>query len=255
MSFFSGIEDLVGDVSGWISKAGIPMHPWAIYLLLLSTILLVVVLFVRKQFIRKKKKGEALIIVGLCNSGKSALFGRLSSGEFPSTVTSMKANDTTIPISGTTLKNPIRVIDYPGHDRLREGLTKLLPKAAGIIFMVDANGDEDTLRKSADLLYVLFTDKHLYNNQVPFHIACNKSELLTSKPVETIQNIIERELNEVRSSRTAAPGQEDQENDIYLGIEKETFTLSQLPFPVTFAPCSVKNNDLKELKLFINGLM
>jgi len=250
-----GIGDLASDVSNWITNAGFPIDPWAIYLMLISTFVFVAVLFLRKVFFRKKMKGDILLIAGLCNSGKSALFGRLSSGEFLSTVTSMKANDNTIRIAGTTLQKPIRVIDYPGHDRLREGLTKLLLKVAGVIFMVDANAEDETLRKSADLLYVLFTNKHLYNNQVPFHVACNKSEMLTCKPIEDIQNIIENELNEVRSSRTAAPGQEDQENEIYLGIEKEKFTLSQLPFPVTFESCSVKNNDIKKILQFVDGLM
>jgi len=193
--------------------------------------------------------------VGLCSTGKSALFGLLSSGNFPSTVTSMKANDSTIRIAGTSLKNPMRVVDYPGHDRLREGLLKLLPSVAGVIFMVDANADDETLKKSADLLYALFTDKFLYNNEIPFHIACNKSEMITSKSVEHIQTIIEEELNAVRSSRTAAPGQEEQENQVYLGIEKEKLSLSQLPFPVTFSTCSVKNGNTKEILKFISGLL
>jgi len=167
----------------------------------------------------------------------------------------MRPSDSIIRIAGTSLKNPIRVIDYPGHDRLREGLTKLLPSVAGIIFMVDANADDVTLKKSADLLYALFTDKFLYNNEVPFHIACNKSEMMTSKSVEHIKTVIEEELNAVRSSRTAAPGQEEQENQIYLGIEKEQLSLSQLPFPVTFGSCSVKNGDTKEILKFISGLL
>ena len=34
--------------------------------------------------------------------------------------------------------NPVRVIDVPGHPRLRPKLDEFLPQAAGIVFVVDA---------------------------------------------------------------------------------------------------------------------
>uniref|UniRef100_A0A6B2LNJ9 Signal recognition particle receptor subunit beta n=1 Tax=Arcella intermedia TaxID=1963864 RepID=A0A6B2LNJ9_9EUKA len=150
------------------------------------------------------------------------------------------------------MKKPVRVIDYPGHHRLRTGLTPLIRNAACIVFMVDANSDAETLTKCSDLLYELLTNAFVYNNAIPLLVACNKSEMTTSKGVDHIKSLLESELNEVRSSRTATPGM-DQENEIFLGVENEKLVFSQIPVPIQFIGCSVKNNEIKELLSFIEN--
>jgi len=128
---------------------------------------------------QKKKRGDVLLIAGSSNSGKTVLNGRLVSGNLWPTVTSMKEMVSTLVVGKK--KTKIRVLDYPGHFRLREGLNKFLPDIGGIIYLVDANSGEDNIKRSADLLYFLFTEKNIYNNQVPFFIACNKSDMHTAK--------------------------------------------------------------------------
>jgi len=253
--FIYGVESLVEDISSFLSGYGLPLQPWIIYVSFVSFFVFFVFFLIRGRT-RHSRKGDTLFILGLSNSGKSALFGRFCSGEFPNTVTSIKSHESTVVIPGLVKKkkSAIHIVDYPGHERLREGLHKLLPSALGVIFMVDANADTETLKKSSDMLYMLLTNKHIYNNEIPVHIACNKSEMLTSKPLASIQSILEDELNEVRSSRVAAPGQDEQENQIFLGTEKRKFTFSELPFPVNFGTCSVKSNDLKKILEFIDSL-
>jgi len=73
------------------------------------------------------------------------------------------------------------------------------------------------------------------------------------KNEDIVKDILERELNEVRDSRTATPGQEEQ-TDIFLGTEKQKLTFSQLPYSIAFGSCSAKNNDIQNLKHFMNNV-
>eukprot|EP01126_Amoeba_proteus_P000322 TRINITY_DN100_c0_g1_i7.p1 TRINITY_DN100_c0_g1~~TRINITY_DN100_c0_g1_i7.p1 ORF type:complete len:164 (-),score=39.13 TRINITY_DN100_c0_g1_i7:161-652(-) len=133
------------------------------------------------------------------------------------------------------------LVDFPGHHRLREGLKQHLLNTGMIIFVVDANATKPVFMSDADYLYTLFTDSYVNETQVPFCIACNKSDLLTALPKEEIKLILERELNEIRASQMAQPGREELQDKIFLGIEGEKFSMDHVPFPVQFVQISVKD--------------
>jgi len=198
------------------------------------------------------KKGNAVLLLGISDSGKTAMFYQLRNGTFPETLTSLKENVDTINFTrddGTT--KSVRVIDFPGHHRFRQSLSQFLAQAEKLVFVINANADDAILRKSAGYLYDVFTNPVVSKNQLPVFIACNKSELVTARPKEYIQKAVEMELNELRRSRTATPGQAEQDGEVYLGIEGEQFKLDHLSFPVTLAEVSAKDGSLEAVKSFI----
>jgi signal recognition particle receptor subunit beta len=212
----------------------------------------VVILFLLKLALswtsKQRRTARDILILGCCDSGKTSLFLKLCSPEAVSngsTVSSQKPNETTASIILENTPTQVKVIDYPGHNRLRDGVQKYLNDVAGIIFLVDANVDRPEFTKSADLLYYLFTDKTINKYQIPIHIACNKSEMLTHRKAENIKEILESELSLIRDSQSSQPGrQEVDEQPIYLGIEGQQFKMDQLEFDVQFSNISIKDDNL-----------
>lgn len=95
-------------------------------------------------------------------------------------------------IKDTTKK--VHIVDVPGHQRLRSHLRDYLPIAAGIVFVVDAVEVENQLRLTAEYLFDLFTDKKINSSQLPFLIACNKNDILTSKSPSQVKSLLEKEM-------------------------------------------------------------
>ena len=45
---------------------------------------------------------------------------------------------------------PVHIIDVPGHPRLKPKLDEVLPKAAGVVFVVDAQDFLSSMQASAE---------------------------------------------------------------------------------------------------------
>eukprot|EP01128_Nolandella_sp_AFSM9_P000232 TRINITY_DN10404_c0_g1_i1.p1 TRINITY_DN10404_c0_g1~~TRINITY_DN10404_c0_g1_i1.p1 ORF type:complete len:270 (-),score=57.40 TRINITY_DN10404_c0_g1_i1:61-849(-) len=195
------------------------------------------------------KRGSTALIYGGTGAGKTVLFGQLSREKFLPTLTSQTANIAKVSVSGAD--NEIQVVDYPGHYRLRQGLDKYVARAGCVVFVVNANGDEASYRAAADYLYSLFTNHVVNDLQIPILIALNKSELLTAKSQHSVRTILEKELNELRSSQAATPGQQDSDDDIFLGILGQRFSIDQLPFEVSFAEISGKEGNVEPVLSFL----
>ena len=91
---------------------------------------------------KKKLKGDAVFLVGACDAGKTVLVQRLreeggEKGVRP-THTSMMLNECTIQLEGEDKGRAVRVIDFPGHGRLRPMLFDMLEDCAVLIFVIDA---------------------------------------------------------------------------------------------------------------------
>ena len=98
-------------------------------------------------------------------------------------------------------------------------------------------------------MFDLFTNATLNDNQVPFLIACNKHDMITAKSQSSIKNQLEKEMyvliwiclnclsDQLRMTRTATPGQEDNE-EIFIGTKGKPFTMDQLTNSVEFCECS-----------------
>ncbi|PFH45571.1 hypothetical protein AMATHDRAFT_51592 [Amanita thiersii Skay4041] len=96
--------------------------------------LALVALFNRRK---SSQRGDALLLVGTTDSGKTATWSTLVYGQSPQTHTSLQANFGvyTLPES----KKTVGIIDVPGHPRLRDQFEEHLPSAGTVAFVVDAS--------------------------------------------------------------------------------------------------------------------
>jgi len=92
---------------------------------------------------KRKFRGDAVFLVGPCDSGKTAVMFQLRDGEsgdnkLRPTHTSMALNEETFAVAGIDCK-PVRVIDFPGHSRLRPQLFDMIEDCRALIFVVDCS--------------------------------------------------------------------------------------------------------------------
>eukprot|EP00511_Aplanochytrium_stocchinoi_P000074 CAMPEP_0204821920 /NCGR_PEP_ID=MMETSP1346-20131115/122_1 /ASSEMBLY_ACC=CAM_ASM_000771 /TAXON_ID=215587 /ORGANISM="Aplanochytrium stocchinoi, Strain GSBS06" /LENGTH=275 /DNA_ID=CAMNT_0051947885 /DNA_START=96 /DNA_END=923 /DNA_ORIENTATION=- len=173
------------------------------------------------------KVGKKLLILGHGGSGKTKLFYRLRAGTFPDTVTSIEPLEVSFPIHGLDLKKEITVIDFPGNARARGSLGSVLKNARGIIFVVDsANMQRETIREVADFLYDVFTGCIREGCEPRVLIVCNKSDLKDkTSSIKEVKRLLEKDLNELKSSRHSLEVEGEESGDIILGTEDQDFDI------------------------------
>lgn len=110
----------------------------------LAVVLLTILISALLQILfapRGRKSGSAVIIAGPCNSGKTTLFLQLRDGTAHNgTVASMQENIGVVAVKndkGRTV-GAVKVVDVPGHERLRHKLEKCLADASAVVFVIDA---------------------------------------------------------------------------------------------------------------------
>ncbi|KAM6500299.1 P-loop containing nucleoside triphosphate hydrolase protein [Amanita muscaria] len=172
-----------------------------------AVLLALIVLFNSKK---SSKRGDALLIVGASDSGKTAIWSSLAYGQTPLTHASLQANSTlyTLPES----KKALRVIDIPGHPRLRGQFQEYLPNAKAIAFVVDANTiSRNGAAVAEHLHHVLSAITSLPPSQAPsLLILAHKVDLLSSflstsdsarnLAINRVKTILERELEKRRAA-------------------------------------------------------
>jgi len=223
---------------------------WWVGAVALVAVLFVVVLLVR--VFKKRKLGDTVLLLGICNAGKTALFMQLREGKISDTHTSMKENEDSVALRLKNAKTlPVRVVDFPGSPRLRAQLERFLPRARLIVFLIDAVEIRSELTAVARYLYDLFVDKEVNKKNIPFLIACNKTEMITARSPEAVKADLEKEIEELRKSRRSmkdidTSGKEEEE--IVLGVEGEPFTMDVLPLEFRFCECSAKQGDIASIE-------
>jgi signal recognition particle receptor subunit beta len=202
---------------------------------------------------KRRQRGQLLVLLGQCGSGKTALFYRLKDQIEIETVSSLKSAREKIRIKPDDSEEelgPIDVIDYPGHLRFRGKQAELLGEARCIVYMIDAE-DKKRLKDVAEHLYELFTSKEVLEMRIPILLACNKTELGGARPDKFILEELEREIEQMRVSRGATLAGEDQA-DSYLGVDGEKFKiLEHSPCPVEICRISAKKPSLGPLYDFL----
>ncbi|KAL1757190.1 signal recognition particle receptor beta subunit-domain-containing protein [Schizophyllum commune] len=170
----------------------------AVAILLVS----VLVLFTKR---RSATKGNALLLVGPPDAGKSAILSALVYKHTLPTHASLQTNSAfaTLP----NLKQPLRIIDVPGHPRVRDQFRAHLPEARAVAFVVDASTVSRNGARVAEHLHTLLRAlSHLPPSQPTpaLAILAHKSDLLKAGApalaASRVRTVLERELERRRAA-------------------------------------------------------
>lgn len=72
-------------------------------------------------------------------------------------------------------KTPLRVVDIPGHERVRAKFLEHEKRSSlAIVYVVDSSTLQKQLRDAAEFLFNILSDPVVNANKVPVLIACNK---------------------------------------------------------------------------------
>ncbi|KAK3105697.1 hypothetical protein FSP39_003675 [Pinctada imbricata] len=191
---------------------------------------------------KRRSKGQGVLILGTCDTGKTLMFYKLVYGgsKQPFTVTSVSPNtgDYVIPEKSKTLQ----MIDLPGHERLRlQMLEQKKSSARGIIYVVDSATIQKDIKEAAEFLYNILSDSVILGNSLPVLVACNKQDQHLVKGASFIEKQLQKEINTLRVTRSAALQQIDSSgnNNTFIGKRDKDFEFSDLkPLRVTFTECS-----------------
>uniref|UniRef100_A0A182Q9H6 Signal recognition particle receptor subunit beta n=1 Tax=Anopheles farauti TaxID=69004 RepID=A0A182Q9H6_9DIPT len=220
-------------------------------LIALAVVLLtLVILFLWK---RKKTVRSAVLFTGLCDSGKTFLFTHLCLGEGRETFTSIKEN---VGNYRTDKGHELKVVDVPGHERLRgKFFDEYKNIAKAIVYMVDSVTVQKDIRDVADFLYTILADKA--TSKIPVVVLCNKQDETLAKSETAIKSMLEKEINIVRQTRKSQLQSVDNSSssETFLGKSMGVeFEFGQIGQRIRFVPCSAKDEKYDGLTTFLETL-
>ncbi|KAL7599464.1 hypothetical protein Lser_V15G23240 [Lactuca serriola] len=170
------------------------------------------------------------------------------------TVTSMEPNEGLFVLNSETSKKgkikAVHLVDVPGHSRLRPKLDEYVPRAAGLVFVVDAVEFLPNCRVVSEYLYDILTKSSVVKRKIPLLILCNKVDKVTAHTKEFIRKQLEKEIDKLRTSRKAV-SDADISNEFTLGIPGEPFSFSHYVNKVTVVEASALTGEIQPLELFI----
>ncbi|KAF9246171.1 signal recognition particle receptor beta subunit-domain-containing protein [Melanogaster broomeanus] len=234
--------------------------------LALLSLAVTVLLFVVLSFTRRKSKfrGNALLLVGPPDSGKTAIMSNLAFNQTLPSHTSLQTNSTQVVLSPT---QTLRVIDVPGHPRIRDQFREHLADAKAIAFVVDSS----TISRNAPVVaehlhHVLHAITSLPPTQPTpaLLILAHKIDVLrsgassnsaTEVAISRVRTILERELEKRRTSQLGGVGMEslggEGEGSEIGGLECSgaaggAFKFSEWEGEVDFAATWVKVGETKD---------
>jgi len=217
--------------------------------------ILVVLITIAIYFLWKKKsfKKTDALLVGLCESGKTLLFSQLLFNEFKDTFTSIAENVGEY-INEENGKS-VRVVDIPGHERLRlRFFDQYKNSAKGIIFLVDSVTVQKDIRDVADFLYTILADSS--TTSTPILILCNKQDETLAKSSTVIKSLLEKEINLVRTTRQSQLQSVDNSasDQVFIGKQGKEFEFTQLTQNVKVAECSAQKCELDDVTAWVQTL-
>nr|CAB3266578.1 signal recognition particle receptor subunit beta [Phallusia mammillata] len=199
-----------------------------------------------------KSRKSAVLLLGISQCGKSQLFSFLTSGLVKDTQISLKENEAPY-IPNEKKKTILTMVDIPGQESIRSRFfDNHKSNALGILFVIDSEAFQKTIKDVAEFLFQILTDKTVHKSAPTLCIACNKQDLLMAKSKRVIQAQLEKELNTVRKTQSAAltstsgGGNES----VFLGEKGKDFQFQQLTkFKVQFIECNVKAGEEREINV------
>mmetsp|Transcript_13562 Transcript_13562/g.13764 ORF Transcript_13562/g.13764 Transcript_13562/m.13764 type:complete len:322 (-) Transcript_13562:44-1009(-) len=146
---------------------------------------------------RKNSDRDLVVICGARGAGKTVLFHALL-GTPCSTVTSMKAAE--------GMLGDIRMLDFPGHVRLRSSLRTLAETCSRLVVVMDSSNPTST-SENANILFLLLTTKFVTskaNNKMEVLVVCSKSDSRLSKNTNRIKIQLRVELERMKKTKLNA---------------------------------------------------
>ncbi|KAF8447562.1 hypothetical protein L210DRAFT_2803493 [Boletus edulis BED1] len=242
----------------------------ALLSLAIALFLLVVVLYTRGK---SKSKGNAVLLVGPPDAGKTAILSNLAYSQTLPSHTSLQTNSVHMTLSPSKM---LRVIDVPGHPRIRDQFREHLKDGNVVVFVVDCstisrNGSVVAEYASSigysrvDMLLTTVT-RHLHNvlqaitSLPPTHsiptllILAHKTDLLktgaslssaSEVAITRVRTILERELEKRRASQSGGVGVES------LGAEGEGMEVDGLECSGTFKFSEWEGGDVEFLSTWV----
>ncbi|NXW80084.1 SRPRB protein, partial [Hirundo rustica] len=224
----------------------------------LVALIAVAITFLIWRFVQGRRSSrKAVLLLGLCDAGKTLLFARLLSGRYRDTQTSITDSSAVYRVSQDKSTN-VTLIDLPGHESLRlQFLERFKAAARAIVFVVDSVAFQREVKDVAEFLYQVLVDSTVLRNAPALLIACNKQDVTMAKSAKLIQQQLEKELNTLRVTRSAAPTSLDGSatgSPAQLGKKGKDFDFSQLPMKVEFVECSARGSKGEEGEADLEGL-
>lgn len=202
-------------------------------------------------------KGDTLLILGPSNSGKTALYYKLATGKVPETMTSMKELDTELKIKGAGGEEDkaVKVVDFPGHPRLRGNLPKFLNRAKSIVFVVDSTTVSRDVTPICEYLFTVMTSSIAAQN-LPVLIACNKSDK-EAPGIAKVKSTLEKELsNLIDTAGSLGDTGGGDDGSVTLKKSGESFSFdTDAPCKISFISCSATKTDCSEVVDFMRSAM
>mmetsp|Transcript_6207 Transcript_6207/g.15087 ORF Transcript_6207/g.15087 Transcript_6207/m.15087 type:complete len:252 (+) Transcript_6207:57-812(+) len=154
------------------------------------------------------KRRTVCLLIGPAGAGKTTILKQLQHGKAPAsgTVTSLIPNEEEVAVdAGAGEKRAVRVVDFPGHYKLRSGAGKYIDIARQIIFVTDAlvYKDSERVREAANFLFAILTTPSVLRDRPTVFVACNKSERMNAFSPEFIRKRLEQEIEVL--TRTVDP--------------------------------------------------
>ena len=227
-------------------------------------------------------RADAIVLMGPKGSGKTCAWQSFAYCEQKfGTCTSVEINELTEDVKGKdargreVTKRKVRVIDVPGHPKLRREAMLWLKQAKAVVFVVYSVTVANERKEVAQFLFSILSDETFQRRRLPLMLACNKGEKLTAHPPDFIRKRLEREIEAVRRAaegelpsiainskqrRANAAAQKKRDKYLTLGqIPGEAFTFDAFARatacpPTTFDRLSAVKNQVEPLRDFIVSL-
>ncbi|XP_060078330.1 signal recognition particle receptor subunit beta-like [Ylistrum balloti] len=254
------LQDHILELVNYV-KVGVERQDTAVLGILVAVAVVFLTIVILLFVSRKGNARHSVLLLGTCDAGKTLLFSRLVKDirDDVMTVTSMDTNIGNYKVK--TKNKSLRIVDVPGHERLRmQYFDKHKHMARGVVFVVDSGTLMKEVKEVAEYLYTCLSDSVISNSTVPVLVACTKSDLTLKKGKDVIKKNLAAEMSIMRVTRSAALQQLEgpaANNNTFLGKRNKDFAFEDLkPLKVDFASCSAQtdNMDLSELESWLEKL-
>ncbi|PNW70404.1 hypothetical protein CHLRE_17g718350v5 [Chlamydomonas reinhardtii] len=223
-------------------------------LVVAATLVLLVIL----KLFSGGKRGSAVLLVGPCNGGKTTLFYRLKDGSTElGTVASMQENEGIVQVRNDKdrVVGSVRVMDLPGHPRLRSKLEQYLKDASAVVLVLDSVDLTPNKTEAAEDLFEVLTHTTVARRRTPVLLACNKADLETqAHSVDFCRRTIEKQLDTMRKTRLALGGEAGR-SLAALGKPDKPLQLAALRSPIAVCEISAEKGEVAEVMRFLAKLV